>query len=397
MELYVGNSCMDEPGAERPRFGKLDEDLKVDVLIVGGGLSGTLCAHVLSSAGLSVAVVERNKLGSGSTAVQTGLLMYKSDRMLCELACEIGEEKAVRFYRMCLEAMGKLNSIGDELGEASEYRLRDSIYYASSEKDAEKLRREYDLLSKHGFPVEYLGREELKRRYSVEKACALRTWRDAEINPLKFSTELVKKNIRSGVRYYEDTEADLGSVGGGSVRTADGRVITSDYIVLATGYSELYTAVRDKCSITRTYAFCSEPVDGELWRDEVMVWETKMPYLYFRTTSDRRIIGGGLDEELDFLERDEEKVSAKAAMVASEIEAIFPHLNIKVSHTWNALFGTSADGMPFLGRDPEDPRLFYLLGYEGNGTCYSMAGSTIIKKLILGEDSQYHDIVRVDR
>jgi len=397
MELFVGNSCMDEANYVKVRFEKLSGDLKVDVLIVGGGLSGSLCAHVLSAHGMSVAVAEKNRLGGGSTAIQTGLLMYKSDRMLHELADEIGEKKAVSFYRMCLDAMEQLNSIGAELGGTAEYRLRDSLYYASSEKDEGRLKSEYELLSKHGFPVEYLERDELKRRYSMDKACALRTWQDADMNPPGFHNEIIKKNIRRGVRYYENTEIDFESMSGESVLTADGRQINFDYIVLATGYSEIYQAVRGKCRITRTYAFCSEPVAGELWRDGTMVWETKVPYLYFRTTCDRRIVGGGLDEDLDFLERDPEKISVKAEQIASEIKAVFPHLDIRVSHSWNALFGTSADGMPFIGRDPVMPKLFYLLGYEGNGTCYSMAGSMIIRDLILGKENRYRDIVRVDR
>ncbi|MBP1743751.1 MAG: puuB 2, partial [Firmicutes bacterium] len=52
---------------------------------------------------------------------------------------------------------------------------------------------------------------------------------------------------------------------------------------------------------------------------------------------------------------------------------------------------------PFIGKDPFKSSTYYLLGYEGNGTCYSMAGAMIIKDLILGNSNQYADIVRVDR
>lgn len=394
MELYFGKSCLHEPGL---KFQQLDRELKVDILIVGGGLSGTLCAYLLSSLGQSVAVAEKGRTGSGSTAAQTGLLMYKSDRMLQELAVEIGEEKAVLFYRMCLEAMEQLNSIGGLLGEEAEYRLRDSIYYASSEKDAAKLKREYELLSKHGFPVEYLGRDELTESYGMDKACALRTWRDADMNPSKFLNALVKRNVEHGVIYFENTEIDLESIGRDSVCTVYGRQISFKHMVLATGYSAIYPLIRDKCRLTRTYAFCSEPVCGKLWGDEAMAWETKVPYLYFRTTADRRIVGGGLDEEADVLENDPEITAAKAEALAEEIRAVVKQMDIKVSHAWNALFAVTEDGMPFIGRDPENPNLYYLLGFEGNGTCYSTAGSLIIRDLIQGKGNRYHEIVRPDR
>ncbi|HEY5576383.1 MAG TPA: FAD-binding oxidoreductase, partial [Clostridiaceae bacterium] len=175
------------------------------------------------------------------------------------------------------------------------------------------------------------------------------------------------------------------------------RIITFDHLVLATGYSTIYPVIKDKCRITRTYAFCSEPVSNKLWNDEVMIWETRNPYLYFRATADHRIVGGGMDEEIEGLEKDKKKSRAKAEAIAQEIGAVFPHLDIKVSHEWNALFGKSKDGIPLIGQDPLNSNIYYLLGYEGNGTCYSMAGAMIIKDLILGNYNRYEDIVKVDR
>jgi len=397
MDLFIGNTCWDKTADESRRFGKLSENIKTNILIVGGGISGSLCAFVLSSQGMAVTVVEKNRIGRGSSAAHTGLLTYESDRMLSELVDQIGEEKAVRFYKMCLEAMDQLSSINSKLNGTTEYRHRDSVYYASSTGDGERLKREYGYLSKHGFPVEYLNGEELNKRYGIDKTCALRTWHDADVNPSKFIRALTERNLETGVRYYENTDIDLERLEDGRAYTRDGCVIDFDRLVLATGYTEIYPVIRDKCSISRTYAFCSEPISGRLWKDEVMVWETRKPYLYFRTTEDHRIVGGGKDEETDLLEKDKYKIHAKAEAIAEEIKGIFPWLDIKVSHAWNALFATSKDGVPFIGKDPFKSSTYYLLGYEGNGTCYSMAGAMIIKDLILGNSNQYADIVRVDR
>jgi glycine/D-amino acid oxidase-like deaminating enzyme len=397
MDLFIGNTCWDKTIAESRGFGKLAEHIQTDILIVGGGISGSLCAFVLASIGMKVTVAEKNRIGSGSSAAQTGLLMYKSDKMLSELICEIGEERAVKFYRMCLEAMEELSSISSKLDEEAGYRQRDSIYYASSAADVEKLKREYACLSKHGFPAEYLSGQELEDRYGIDKAGAIRTWDDADINPVGFIRDITKKNIEAGVRYYENTGIELDKLEDGRAVTEDGWVIAFDHIVLATGYSVIYPVIKGKCSITRTYAFCSEAISGKLWKDEAMVWETKTPYLYFRSTEDRRIVGGGKDEDIDSLEEDRDKIHAKAEEIAEEIEGVLPWLDIKVSHAWNAIFATSKDGIPFIGQDPSKPSKYYLLGYEGNGTCYSMAGALIIKDLILGKGNPYADIVKVDR
>lgn len=397
MELVAGNTFWDKTLDSACRFEKLEENLETDILIVGGGITGALCAFMLSSLGMSVTLLEKNRIGCGSSSAHTGLLMYKSDKMLFEMADDMGEEKAVKFYKMCLEAMDQLSSINSQLDQAAEYRARDSIYYATSEEDRDKLRREYGYLSRHGFPAEYLSGEELKKRYGIDRPCAIRTWHDADVNPYKFANALVKNSISRRVRFYENSEVDLEKIQGNSASTKDGFTIKFNRIVLATGYSKLYPAVRDKCIVNRTYAFASEPSAKKLWEDEVMVWETRTPYIYFRATEDHRIIGGGMDEETDALEKDAGKIAAKAEAIAREIETIFPRLDIKVSHAWDAIFVRSKDGLPFIGEDPEHSGLYYLLGYEGNGTCYSMAGSLIIRDLILGISNPYSDIVRVDR
>lgn len=72
-------------------------------------------------------------------------------------------------------------------------------------------------------------------------------------------------------------------------------------------------------------------------------------------------------------------------------------LNITIAYVWGAVFGESIDNLPFIGRHPAHNRLYYLLGYGGNGTVYSMLGSYIIRDLILKRPNSNKDIVKLDR
>jgi len=397
MKLYSGSLYWDKTVDTPYRFEKVKEGKRTQVLIAGGGISGTLCANVLSALGMDVILAEKNKIGKGSSLASTGLLQYRSDKMLCEFADDIGEERGCLFYRMCLEAMDQLTLLNQSLGGNTEYRSIDSLYYASEKKDVEKLVREYALLRKYDFPVEFLNEEQLKKVYQIHKPCALLTWHDADVNPYRLIQSLTRKNIEQGVRYYENTELDLDKIQDNEILTKEGHPIQFENLILTTGYSKIYPIIKDKIIIRRTYAFCSKPMKDDLWKDDVMVWETKNPYLYFRTTMDHRIIGGGLDEDQKELEQDEEKIMAKAKRIAGQIEAIFPNFGIQIDAAWNALFYGSKDGIPFIGKDPDQGNRYYLLGYEGNGMCYSMAGAMILKDDILGKPNLYRDIVRLDR
>lgn len=397
MKLHSGDLYWNKKMYATATFDKITESIHTEILIVGGGMSGALCAHVLATHGKEVTVVERNLIGQGSSAANTGLLQYTSDKMLSEFVKDIGEEKAVLFYKMCLNAMKHLDSINAQLNDDTEYINKESIYYASNDEDVQKLIVEFEYLNKYDFPVEFLTNEELIKKYNIDKPCAIKTSGDAEVNPFKFIQALTKKNIGLGVRYYEHTEINLDNLKEREALTKDGHSITCEQLILTTGYVKQYPALHKKSIINRTYAFCSEPLSSPLWKDEVMIWETKNPYLYFRTTPDHRIIAGGLDEEIAYVEDNQNLISEKAIEIKKQIESIFPKIDIEISHAWSALFGTSVDGLPFIGRDPQMRSVYYLLGYEGNGTCYSMAGALILKDLINNTKNPYEDIVKLNR
>lgn len=394
--LYKGNLYWDKTVNEPYEFEKINTDLVTKVLIVGAGFSGNLCAYVLSKSGMDVTVVDKSKVGRGSSVASTGLIQYRSDKMLSEFVDEIGEEKGQLFYQMCLEAVDHLTEINKNLNEDTEYRLKDSIYYASSKKDEKRLKTEFEYLQKYNFPVELLDKKQLDDRYGIKKTAALRTWHDADVNPYKYIQALIKSNLELGVKYYENTKIDLDSIKDNSIKTKDGNNIKFDKIILATGYSKIYPAIKKKTIYNRTYAMCTKPLE-DLWPDEVMIWETVEPYLYIRTTKDKRIIAGGLDEERNILEKNQLRILEKATKITDKVKKLFPTLDIKIDYYWTALFYGTKDGLPFIGKDPDLSNVFYLLGYEGNGMCYSMAGSLIIKDIINGVTNKYENIVALDR
>ncbi len=397
MKLYAGKTYWNTTRLPLFNFEKLSCNINANILIVGAGMSGSLCAYILSLNGVKVTVVERDRVGFGSSSANTGLLQYSSDKRISELVADIGEEKAVLFYKMCLEAMDNLTSIIGKLDGETEYRLRDSINYASKKKDKKELLEDFKYLKKNNFPVEYLRDRQLMDEYNINKTAALKTWHDAEVNPFKLIQELTKKNIEQGVKYFEETEIDLDRILEKKVFTIDGCTINFNSIILTTGYAHIYPIIENKCTRYRTYAFCSSPIRDFTWKDKAMIWETHIPYIYFRGTNDNRIIAGGLDEEINEVEKNEKKIMRKAKLLIKQINKIFPNLQIDIDYFWSALFYGSKDGLPFIGRDPINKNMYYLLGYEGNGTCYSVAGAFILNDLINGKENIYEEILRVNR
>lgn len=385
MHLHNGHLYWPETYKNISHFSELEEDISCDVLIVGGGMAGALCAHVLSQGSeLDVVLIDRRHPGSGSSSANTGLLQFSSDKMLHQLMEQKGEQDAVYFYKLCQDAMKDLTKVASNLSEDPEFRPQKSLYYASSKEDVAKLAREYEALKKNDFPVEYLEPSDISSRFPFTKPAALVTSGDADVNPFKFVQILLKDAATAGVRIYAQTPLlnKTKTVHGFTCESEKGTV-SARYIIFATGYENDFLAAKMGADLNRSYAIVTEPVPSlRTWYKEWMIWETKRPYLYMRTTRDGRIVAGGMDEDKAEAPLNEGLIEERGERILRKIKEHFPDLSLKMSHAWCATFGESHDGLPYIGEHPNRIGEYYCLGFGGNGTVYSMLGAKIIKDLI---------------
>lgn len=122
------------------------------------------------------------------------------------------------------------------------------------------------------------------------------------------------------------------------------------------------------------------------WHEQSLLWETARPYLYFRTTPEGRIIAGGKDEQLTSVERREVRVLSQCERLVEELTALFPELQgIKAEYSWGAVFGSTHDGLPYMGPHPEFPHCYFIEGYGGNGTVYSMIAAELLADTLSGK------------
>ena len=98
-------------GFKRPPRPPVEHDLRCDILIVGGGITGSLAAEHLASRGRRVCIIDRERPGFGSTAASTAMLQWEIDCPLAELVGFYGFERAAHIYRQSLEAVSGLQRL----------------------------------------------------------------------------------------------------------------------------------------------------------------------------------------------------------------------------------------------------------------------------------------------
>src|SRR5688572_15701553 len=161
------------PPARVDRYPPLDGDLRCDVAVIGGGVTGALAALHLAQAGAGVVVLDRRAIGGGSTPASTGLLQYEIDTPLYRLGKLVGADRARRAYRLCVDCLSDFRTLVSTLDDECGLTDRPSLYLGCKPGDLDELRRECDARRAIGIDVELLGGNELHSRFGIDRPAAL--------------------------------------------------------------------------------------------------------------------------------------------------------------------------------------------------------------------------------
>lgn len=368
-------------------FPPLQQDLRCQVLVIGGGISGALIADELArNGGHEVVVIEQRDIGWGSTAASTAMLQFEIDTPMVELARRYGEDNAAAAYLGCAAAIDELRQLCRPLRDV-DFKPLASLYYASRRRDVADLADEFAMRQRHGIAQRWLRAEQVQQRYGVDAPAAILSAKAARVDPYRLTYRLFARLARAGVAVHDRTTAS--SVRplrrGVEVITDTGQRIVCQHLVVATGYQAQQWLQRKVARNHSSYALVTDPIDPELLGPlrRTMLWETARPYLYLRSTGDDRLLIGGEDDDLDIPARRDARVQRKASTLLRKVQRLFPHLPLQSAFSWAGTFAETADGLPFFGAHPQyGPRVLFAMAYGGNGITYSMTGAALLRAAI---------------
>lgn len=202
-------------GLTRPIRQPLDRNLAVDVLIVGGGITGSMMAEYLARQDRKVCIIDRERPGFGSTAASTAMLEWEIDRSLTELSAFYGFERAADVYQLSHSAVAGLYRLAHSLRLPSALRPRDTVYLAAGDHGAKELLEEHELRKRAGLPGAFLGYRELRSEYGFDREAAIVSPGSAEVDPLLLSHALLSAAAERGASLFDAEATAYDSFGRG--------------------------------------------------------------------------------------------------------------------------------------------------------------------------------------
>lgn len=378
----------------------LDHDVDCDVAVVGAGITGAMAAHRLSSDGLSIVVIDGRDVCRGSTSASTALLQYEIDVSLRDLAKLIGEESAARAYQLSHDAIDDLEQLIKQTNAKCGFRRKKSIQIAYTREAAKALADEYRARRSIGLDCGYHDSVELLHLYGLNGVSALSNNQSASCDAYELAHELLAAAVRNGAEVFDRTQVNEFDCSSDRVTlmTSRGAKVVAKYVVLATGYEADTMLKEPVVELHNTYAVVSQPLKSVApWNSDWMLWEAQTPYLYLRCTDDNRILVGGEDDSFHNPDRRDGSIQEKAQIIHAKTQKLIPELQWEIEFAWGGTFGSTKDGLAYVGESPEYPGCFFTLGFGGNGITFSVIATNLISEMVRGHEPRDAHLFRFGR
>lgn len=342
----------------RPSFPAMPGSTKTDVLIIGGGMAGLLCAHMLKKAGVDCLLVDAKNICNGVTGDTTAKITLQHGLIYDKLIRQFGQEQA----QMYLQAQEKANGEYERLCQniSCDYEIQDSYVYSICNRS--KIEKEIDALNRLGCKAEFSNGRTLP--FPVSGAVRIKS--QAQFHPLKFACEIAKN-----LPIYENTK--VLELLPGKALTNRGQ-ISCKKIIVATHFPILnkHGSYFLKLYQHRSYVLAlkdAHTVDG-------MYVDADKKGLSFRNYGEHLLLGGGSHR------------TGKKGGNWHELEE-FAHTHYpsaQVVTKWATQDCMTLDGIPYIGQYSKNtPDLYVATGFNKWGMTSSMVSAMILTDLVQGK------------
>lgn len=359
-------------GINIKEYNSLRKNVKCEVAVIGGGISGILCSYFLSEQGYNVILIEKNKLYSGATGHTTAHISVIENYIYKNL-CKLYDKGVARtYYKSRLDGIKLYDYLISAYNIECDYKRVDSIFYEVDDKT--KLKEEYEILKEFGADISFTEDTYI---FGKKVASKINMKNNRTFHPIKFLEKLPRK-----YQIYENTEAINIDFEKKIIYTQN-NTIEYKYAICTTNFpflklKGLYPLKMYKSSSYNAY-YSNLDEEIDLYEDAK---EDGITYRSYKNY----LIMGGLDDRCG-------ESLPRLDLFSFDLDNTFRNNKMKRIKIESSCDSITFDGIPYIGKYLEKDEFVYLVtGFNKYGMLNSIIAAVEITNLIKNRKSLYNNI-----
>ena len=352
------------------RFPKLNKDIKTSVAIIGGGITGLLCAYMLKQKGVDCVILEADKICKGVTQNTTAKITSQHGLVYDKFIKKFGIEKTQMYLQANEKAINRYAELCKNI--SCEFERKDNYVY--SVNNSKLINNELHALVRIGYNPDFCTEIPVP----IEIAGAVMFPNQAQFNPLQFLSHISKE-----LTIYENTKVI--EIRGNEAITQKPK-ITADYFIVTTHFPFMnkYGGYFIKLYQERSYLLALE--DGP--QINGMYVDDAKKGMSFRNYKNYLLVGGG-DHRTGKDGGNYHELKAFSAIHYPE----FP-----IRYQWATQDCMSLDNVPYIGRySKRIPNVFVATGFNKWGMTSSMVSAELLSDMVLNKKNEYEAVFSPSR
>lgn len=360
-----------------PQHPQLQHNLKTEICVIGGGITGLTVAYELAKRGHEVTVLEGMRLGSGQTSRSTGHLSSQLEEEFQKLLKIHDGEIIKTFWSAHQEAISIFESIITQENILCDFKRVSGYLFAGRDDSSDYLEKEIEAARCCGIELEMV--EEVPLLHGRRRALEFKN--QGKFHPMKYLRGLERVLKDLGVKIFENTHVKHFDERGEQpiIETSQGCRVECKKLVVATNTpvnNRLY--IHTKQAAYRTYVL-SFALSHDV-NEDCLLWDTEDPYHYVRLHNGKLIVGG------EDHKTGQDYIHGNPFL---ELE-IWARKNFdfigEIKEKWSGQVFEPFDQIGFIGQNPGgEKNVFISTGESGIGLTSAMIASRIIPDLIEGK------------
>jgi glycine/D-amino acid oxidase-like deaminating enzyme len=378
---------------------------RVDVAVIGSGVTGLSAARTLAQRGTRVAVLEAETIGWGASSRNGGMVLPGLKVSMRTVIQRYGMDLAKRLYQCSLDSIDTVEQIVREENIDCGFARTGHLLAANKPKHYEALKGEIEFMQKefnrkaHLVPPGEMQSEIGSRVYHGGLVDEI----SAGVNPAQFVAGLARAAEKAGATLHARARVNKltrPSTTGEALRsgqrekrfvveTGRGTLEADSVFVATSGYTGKATkSLQKKVIPIGSFIIATEKLSDELARElspkNRMIFDYKHYLNYFRLWDGRMIFGG----RAAFFPENENTITQSAEILRREMVTVYPQLrDAQVEYVWGGTLDFAFDMMTHVG---EEAGMFYALGYAGHGVAMgTYLGKTVAEAMLAGNIKEH--------